>query len=483
MNHAPLPRSVSSRSSARESAAGAAAREGLVSALERRLRSRGTGGALDVLQAAADTLLNAVAADVWCAVMLDPATLLDTGGLHEHSFPRSVMPRLFEIEHADQMGVDNIRALARRADPVSLLSRSTGGRMAESVYYRDVLRPAGLADELRILLRDGARTWGLFVLCRAEGSRPFTPAEVALAGAVRVPAATALRRSLLLSGIDRDDVPDAAGLLIIDDDQRTRLCTATAERWLGLVQEAHPAPGRRVPYALTALVNKVRTTGPGVQVRSRAISRTGQWVTLSAWRESGRGEGTAGGGPGGGDRTHGCEPDSGSGPASSPGSRSGGTELDHPGATGSGGTRPGETGAADPDPGGTGAGPRTGRNRSAEARPGGSGPETLTYVSLAPSTPRELTAIVLDAYGLTPREREVAQHVLLGRSTAEVSAALHIAEYTVQDHLRKVFDKAGVRSRREFSGELFRRCYLPRLDDPPLTKDGRMRGDTPGAAR
>ncbi|MFI6287812.1 LuxR C-terminal-related transcriptional regulator [Streptomyces sp. NPDC051018] len=445
MNHAPLPRSLSKRSPARESAGGSAAREALLSALERRLRTQGPGGALDVLQAAADTLLNAVSADVWCAVMLDPATLLDTGGLHEHSFPRSVMPRLFEIEHADQTGVDNLRALARRADPVSLLSRSTGGRMAESVYYRDVLRPAGLADELRVLLRDGARTWGLFVLCRAEDSRPFTPAEVALAGAVRAPAATALRRSLLLSGIDRDDVPDAAGLLIIDDDQRTRLCTATAERWLGLVQEAHPAPGRRVPYALAALVNKARTAGPGVQVRSRAISRTGQWVTLSAWRESGRNEGPAGCGSGGAE------------------ARTGGPDVKARSE-------------------GPGAEARTG-GPGAEAQSGGPGAETLTYVSLAPSTPRELTAIVLDAYGLTPREREVAQHVLLGRSTAEVSAALHIAEYTVQDHLRKVFDKAGVRSRREFSGELFRRCYLPRLDDPPLTKDGRMRGDTPDTTR
>ncbi|MGW5676509.1 helix-turn-helix domain-containing protein [Streptomyces sp. NPDC003860] len=111
--------------------------------------------------------------------------------------------------------------------------------------------------------------------------------------------------------------------------------------------------------------------------------------------------------------------------------------------------------------------------READAADG----EALTYVSLAASHPRELTAIVLDAYGLTPRERQVAQHVLLGHSTAEMSARLHIAQYTVQDHLRKVFDKAGVRSRRDFSGELFQRCYLPRLDDPALTTDGRMRED------
>ncbi|QDY75535.1 helix-turn-helix transcriptional regulator [Streptomyces qinzhouensis] len=383
-----------------------AARAALSDALGRRLRGPGTLGSLDVLRTTADALLGAVPADVWCAVMLDPATLLDTGGLHEHGFPQEVMPRLFDIEHADQEGVDNIRALARRRGTASLLSTSLRGRIADSVYYRDVLRPVGLADELRVVLRDGARTWGLFVLCRGPDAPPFTAAETALASAVSGPATAALRRSLLLTGIDRNDVPDAAGLLVVDDTLRVRLATATAERRLALIQEAHPPPGRSLPYALTALVHTARSAPPGSQVRSRAIGVTGHWVTLSAWREA------------------------------------------------AAGTVPGPLG----DTGG----------------------EELTYVSLAPSHPRELTAIVLDAYGLTPREREVAQQVLLGRSTAEMSAKLHIAGYTVQDHLRKVFDKAGVRSRRDFTGELFQRCYLPRLDDPPLTTDGRMRDDDPG---
>ncbi|MGW1281381.1 helix-turn-helix transcriptional regulator [Streptomyces tsukubensis] len=396
-------------------APGPAARDAFADALGRRLRGPGSPGSLDVLRTTVGTLLDAVPADVWCAVMLDPATLLDTGGLHEHGFPQQVMPRLFAIEHADQEGVDNVRALTRRRGTASLLSASMRGRMADSVYYRDVLRPVGLSDELRVLLRDGPRTWGLLVLCRGPGAPPFTAAETALAAAVSAPATAALRRSLLLTGIDRDDVPDAAGLLVVDDALRVRLATATAERWLALIQEAHPPAGRSLPYALNALVQTARTAAPGSQVRSRAIGATGHWVTLTAWREAGAG------------------------------------------------TLPGPLGG--------------------EGGEGSEGDEVLTVVSLAPTHPRELTALVLDAYGLTPRERQVAQQVLLGRSTAEMSAKLHIAEYTVQDHLRKVFDKAGVRSRRDFSGELFRRCYLPRLDDPPLTKDGRMRDDGAGGAQ
>ncbi|MEU5403379.1 LuxR C-terminal-related transcriptional regulator [Streptomyces sp. NPDC005963] len=380
------------------------ARTSLVHDFSRQLRGTERTGALSVLHSTARTLLKVTPADVWCAVMLDPSTLLDTGGIHTHGFSTEVMPRLFEIEHADQVGVDNLRALTRRNRPVSVLSQSTKGQLADSIYYRDVLRPSGLGDELRVLLRDGSRTWGLFVLCRSSGTPPFTSAEVELAAALSAPATLALRRSLLLGGIDSDGVPDATGLLILDDEQQVHLCTSTAEHLLGLIQEAHSRPRQLLPYALQALVNTAQGVELGVQVHSRALGSTGHWITLSAWREKAGGPSGLGG---------------------------------------------------------------------AEGAP-------LTYVSLAPTHPRDLTALVLDAYGLTPRERDVAQQVLLGRSTAEVSTALHITEYTVQDHLRKVFDKAGVRSRREFTGELFQRCYLPLLNDPPLTTDGRMRHDPPG---
>jgi DNA-binding NarL/FixJ family response regulator len=61
----------------------------------------------------------------------------------------------------------------------------------------------------------------------------------------------------------------------------------------------------------------------------------------------------------------------------------------------------------------------------------------------------------------------------LGYSTSQIGKQLHLSPYTVQDHLKVVFDKTGVRSRRELAADLFFKHYLPRIErGSELTADG-----------
>ena len=50
-----------------------------------------------------------------------------------------------------------------------------------------------------------------------------------------------------------------------------------------------------------------------------------------------------------------------------------------------------------------------------------------------------------------------------GQSTAQISAALFIAPYTVQDHLKAIFEKVGVHSRKDLMGRVFFEHFLPRI--------------------
>jgi DNA-binding CsgD family transcriptional regulator len=83
-------------------------------------------------------------------------------------------------------------------------------------------------------------------------------------------------------------------------------------------------------------------------------------------------------------------------------------------------------------------------------------------VIIEEATPEQLAPIVMNAYGLTDQERTLAGLVFQGFSTAEIAARLRITEHTVQDHLKSIFEKTGVRSRRELVATVLKQRYLPR---------------------
>ena len=86
-------------------------------------------------------------------------------------------------------------------------------------------------------------------------------------------------------------------------------------------------------------------------------------------------------------------------------------------------------------------------------------------VIVEPAHPARIAPLLMAAYGLTEREQEVTRLVLTGSSTMEIADALVVSAHTVQQHLKSVFDKTGVRSRRDLVGSVFFSHYEPRLRD------------------
>jgi DNA-binding CsgD family transcriptional regulator/GAF domain-containing protein len=97
------------------------------------------------------------------------------------------------------------------------------------------------------------------------------------------------------------------------------------------------------------------------------------------------------------------------------------------------------------------------------ARLSGHGGAGKTAVILEPGQPMEVAPVLLQAYGLTRRETEVTQLVLRGVSTVGISTTLAISEPTVQQHLKAIFDKVGVGSRRELVAQIFAQQCRPHL--------------------
>jgi DNA-binding CsgD family transcriptional regulator len=77
--------------------------------------------------------------------------------------------------------------------------------------------------------------------------------------------------------------------------------------------------------------------------------------------------------------------------------------------------------------------------------------------------PPELADIIVSTYGFTSREREVLALVMQGLANKRIAQTLGISSYTVADHLRAAFAKAGVSSRGELAAMLNDRHYQPQV--------------------
>jgi DNA-binding CsgD family transcriptional regulator len=72
-------------------------------------------------------------------------------------------------------------------------------------------------------------------------------------------------------------------------------------------------------------------------------------------------------------------------------------------------------------------------------------------VVIRPARREGLLDTRLRAFGLSRREREVAELAVQGRSVKEIALELVLSRHTVSDHLKHVYEKTSVRSRGELS--------------------------------
>ena len=97
--------------------------------------------------------------------------------------------------------------------------------------------------------------------------------------------------------------------------------------------------------------------------------------------------------------------------------------------------------------------------------------EGRTAVIIQPAAPHDVAPLVALAYGLSERECQITRLCMKGQATKQIAQTLGVSPYTVQDHLKSIFDKTGARSRGELVGQIFLEHYAPRWeelsDSPP----------------
>ncbi|WP_433331563.1 helix-turn-helix transcriptional regulator [Spirillospora sp. CA-294931] len=232
-------------------------------------------------RAVGDALVRAVPAEGTCLMTTDPATMLPTAEFVENGLPAPALLRLVEIE-VREPDFNTWVQLARAARPARSLSEATAGDLDRSLRQREIRRPGGFSDELRVVLAGSTGTWGQLTVFR-EANRPyFSPAEVEFVSSIAPLITDGLRRGLLLGSARAGD--DDVGLLVLDAEDGVRMSNKAADRLLdelGLGDRA----GARLPLVISGVARQARslrgrTATDSRPARARARTRTGQWLIV-----------------------------------------------------------------------------------------------------------------------------------------------------------------------------------------------------------
>jgi DNA-binding CsgD family transcriptional regulator len=300
--------------------------------------------------------------DRWCWPLADPQTLLPGSGLAEHDFGPAV-PRSLELEYSSDDFASK-RVLAGGPRSAGSLGVETGGDLARSPRWDQVMRPVGIGDVAAVACRDAFGCWGWIEAYRDCADRPFDAHDLDLLAGVGPGMAYALRRTMF----EHDGavaVPVPPAVVVLDSNLQLVSWTASARGWIDALPSARLfAQFGMLPSVMYPAATLARARGSAAGARALLRAVDGRWVMIEA----------------------------------APLEREGGAQI---------------------------------------------------VVTLRSATPGETSDLLCRAYGLTRREREVVDAVLAGLDTRAVTERLFISRHTVQDHLKSVFEKVGVHSRRE----------------------------------
>jgi DNA-binding CsgD family transcriptional regulator/PAS domain-containing protein len=220
----------------------------------------------------------------------DPGTGLMTAPVVVENLDDEGCAVYWDSELLDE-GVNRFHELARAAVPVAGLRDSTGDDPARSALYRRHLRPRGLDDELRAVLRVDGQPWGAISLFRETGKPSFTTADIAFVAALSRPLAERLRDFTTPASA----APEAAnpGLLIFDPAGVLVSANDEARHQLAAVPPGPSVPaGLDLPlpaavYGIARQAAAVARTGRAGSARIRIRTATGAWLVCHASRMRG----------------------------------------------------------------------------------------------------------------------------------------------------------------------------------------------------
>jgi DNA-binding CsgD family transcriptional regulator len=245
--------------------------------------------AAEVFESASSRLRGVVDFDAAAWMATDPATGLPTSPVRTENLEGISQAMCsahwqHELLHDD---VNQFRDLARAEVPAATFLGAVDDPEG-SRRYRRFLRPLGMVDELRAVLRVGDAPWGTVTLWRRAPSPAFTPADAAMLAGLSAPLGEVLRHHARPSPVAAPPAPlDRPGLLVFDGDGDVLAADEAAVAWLDQLPSEPGVDSAVGVLPVWLLITVFRAgavrygAGDGT-ARTRVRARDGRWLVCHA---------------------------------------------------------------------------------------------------------------------------------------------------------------------------------------------------------
>jgi len=233
----------------------------------------------ELVQEVAERLRRVVPHATGAWMTTDPETVIPTAWVGHNASPElGIAFRDDEIRGED---INSFGQMLRSGGVVSTLATDTDGDLERSTRYREIARPHGLGDELRLIARTGAETWAIACLNRAGDDPHFAAEEIAYVRSVAELLGQGVRKSLARAPVEPEPL-DSLGMLVVRADETIEASTGQAMRWLDRL----PRDKGELPTAISmvsAMARANATGAPGARpAHARLLLPDGGWLLVHA---------------------------------------------------------------------------------------------------------------------------------------------------------------------------------------------------------
>ncbi|WP_185766865.1 helix-turn-helix transcriptional regulator [Niallia circulans] len=194
--------------------------------------------------------------DAACFTTVDTETLLSTGAYTDDRI-ENIHPLLFENEYLRQ-DYNHFEDLLTSATHIASLCNATNGELHQSDRFREILSPAGFADELRAVIIHKGKCYGFLTLLRSKKETVFSNMDIEVLASLLPPISFNLYKLLAFPQKIDSDVNWAKSVILLDED--FHITSANQEGFLlaDTLRKAENIEANVLPRPLRAVCMKAK---------------------------------------------------------------------------------------------------------------------------------------------------------------------------------------------------------------------------------